>query len=419
LNQEEDKVFKEEDDLQKGRGLEKEGKGVLSNMFRDKKDPNQIAQGRKKEEKSLVKGILQTLGLGALAGGVMGLDSIVDDQSNTPTPPTGAPANVPDVSDDPDFIKEVQKLAKETGSKPSELMALYNAESGINPRSAIDSGATGIFQLMYGGDFGDRRLDAQYTREEFQNLSRAEQVKAHREYLEDTGFFSGGYSGIADVKMANIAPAKLGQGLDDPIYERGTPEYEDNKNIDVMFGNSDGIITLREYEKFVIETGRPDGFTQYDDDVKSNLPSFNTNRNNFSLMSNPGSSVQIQPGDPDTDIENLSDGESKKEEQERLRKHFKKYYNIDYNPDDPLHSSTKGYDQAISPYAPFREDRQIESLQSDRSPNISIMNLGGEVIDGGTQVQQQRGKPRSSNIPLSNTKNGAPVASMIETKYLV
>ena len=125
-------------------------------------------------------------------------------------------------------------------------------------------------------------------------------------------------------------------------------------------------------------------------------------------------------------IEGISDGESQEEflKGEKLDKHLEKYYNIKpgtYNPDDPnnLQSSTKGYDQAISPYAPFREDRQIESLQSDRSPNISIVNLGGEVIDGGTQVQQQRGKPRSSNIPLSNTKNGAPVAAMIETKYLV
>ena len=45
-------------------------------------------------------------------------------------------------------------------------------------------------------------------------------------------------------------------------------------------------------------------------------------------------------------------------------------------------------------YTPAREDRQIASLQSNRSPSVSVMNLT-QGIDGGTQVQQPRGSARS------------------------
>ena len=41
-------------------------------MIKGKKDPNQIQQDRKKQEKSLTKSILRTLGLGALLSAAMG-----------------------------------------------------------------------------------------------------------------------------------------------------------------------------------------------------------------------------------------------------------------------------------------------------------------------------------------------------------
>ena len=177
------------------------------------------------------------------------------------TPSYSGGAQVPDVSADTEFIAEVQKLSKEVGAAPSELMAMYNAESGLDPSITNKEGATGIFQLMYGGKFGDVRYGK--TQDEFRNLSRADQVRAHREYLHDAGFFSKGGSGIADVKMANIAPAYLGSGLDDPIYSAPSAEYEGNKNIDLLFGNKDGVITLREYQSFINQTGGEEGFRQY------------------------------------------------------------------------------------------------------------------------------------------------------------
>ena len=46
------------------------------------------------------------------------------------------------------------------------------------------------------------------------------------------------------------------------------------------------------------------------------------------------------------------------------------------------------------------------------------MNLGGEVIDGGTQDQRPRGKAASQSTALSNTKNQVPILAMIENGYL-
>ena len=73
------------------------------------------------------------------------------------------------------------------------------------------------------------------------------------------------------------------------------------------------------------------------------------------------------------------------------------------------------YNQSL--YTPAREDRQIASLQSNRSPSVSVVNLT-QGMDGGTQVQQSRGSARSSVTALSNTTNSAPVSLMIRNTFL-
>jgi hypothetical protein len=172
-------------------------------------------------------------------------------------------AAVADVSKDTEFLKEVHKLSAETGTTPSELMSLYQAESKLNTKARNDSGATGLFQLMFGGQFGDTRYGL--TRDEFSNLSRADQVRIHRKYLKDAGFFDKGGKGLYDVKTANIAPAFLGQGKDVPMYRRGTSAYEQNKNVDIIYGNNDGVITGADYEAFVKKTGQEESFRKYND----------------------------------------------------------------------------------------------------------------------------------------------------------
>ena len=87
------------------------------------------------------------------------------------TPSYSGGAQVSDVSADTEFIAEVQKLSKEVGITTIRIDAgPYNAESGLDPSITNKEGATGIFQLMYGGKFGDVRYGK--TQDEFRNLSR-------------------------------------------------------------------------------------------------------------------------------------------------------------------------------------------------------------------------------------------------------
>lgn len=154
-------------------------------------------------------------------------------------------APVADVSKDVEFIQEVQKLSKEVGVAPSQLLSLYQAESGIDPSKATPSGfGGGLFQLMDPSKYG-------FTDQQWRSLSRADQVRVHRKYLSNVGVKAGGKQGFENVVMANFAPAYLGQSPDAPLYTKGTKAYEGNKNIDLKHGNSDGVITAREYATFI------------------------------------------------------------------------------------------------------------------------------------------------------------------------
>jgi len=86
--------------------------------------------------------------------------------------------------------------------------------------------------------------------------------------------------------------------------------------------------------------------------------------------------------------------------------------------------SDRGKDKLYTPsdflrasYTSSEEGTDIASLQSNRSPNVSVVNLT-QGMDGGTQVQQSRGTARSSVTALSNTTNSAPVSLMIRNTFL-
>ena len=283
LQQEDRALFKEEDALQKNIG--KKGEGISKGM---KKDPNQRQQELKKESEKLSKKVLKGLGLGLISSLGIALGTASPGSAVTP----GSP--IPDVSQDTEFIKEVEKLAKETGTQPSELMALYNAESGgIKTDATNPSGATGIFQLMFDPSKPKQKRYG-YTREEFKNLSRAEQVKIHRKYLKENRFFERGGSGIADVSMANIAPAFLGQGENEPLYSAPSQAYEQNKNVDLIYGNKDGVISLKEYKDFILQRGNEEGFRQYNPKPSVLQSNLNLNPNYRPVVANAGAMQSLQ-----------------------------------------------------------------------------------------------------------------------------
>ena len=281
LQQEDRALFQEEDDLQKN--IDGKSEGVFKDM---KKDPNKRQQELKETLGRTRKKILKGLGLGLLSGFGIALGTASPGGAVTP----GSP--IPDVSQDTEFIKEVEKLAKETGTQPSELMALYNAESGgIDTGAKNKSGATGIFQLMFDPSKPKQKRYG-YTREEFKNLSRAEQVKIHRKYLKENRFFEKGGSGIADVSMANIAPAFLGQDENKALYSAPSEEYEQNKNVDLIYGNKDGAISLKEYKDFILIKGNEEGFRQYNPKPSVLQSNLNLNPNYRPVVASQGLSLQ-------------------------------------------------------------------------------------------------------------------------------
>ena len=59
--------------------------------------------------------------------------------------------------------------------------------------------------------------------------------------------------------VCRYKPAKLGQGENEPLYSAPSKEYEQNKNIDLIYGHKDGAISLKEYADFVIRKGNEPG----------------------------------------------------------------------------------------------------------------------------------------------------------------
>ena len=238
----------------------KKNRGLLSDIQSDGfKDFFSGPDGWADMAKKLWEGIKGMFGVGDSPGpgGPDSPELDIEALKNSPV--------VKDIEQDTEFIAEVQRLAKRMNMKPSELLALYNAESRLDPNAVNqkNKSATGLFQLMFGGDFGDKRYG--FTQEEFRNLSRAAQVKVHEKYLEDTKFFET-EGGLENAALANIAPAYLGEkGLDDVLYAGGSEAYTDNANVDKIYGNNDGDIQLRDYGNFIKKTGGAAAFTKFDE----------------------------------------------------------------------------------------------------------------------------------------------------------
>ena len=424
LNQEESKVFKEEDDLQKNRGLEKEGKGVLSNMLKDKKDPNQLAQQRKKEEKSLIQGILSTLGLGALAGGAMGLDEAfdLDDQGGGPVQPGSINAAEIDV-DDPlsqaliATVRELEGTADPTGystffgDKPGEpkygdlrektLQEVHDLQTLFlkDPQSEFTdlSGKVQNSAAVGAGQFID---PLGQTRQMYE--ARGEQFDPTKIKFDEE---------LQNQLILDLAARKRGIDLSKELTKA---EFDILQNEWSAFGPNNNQTTrtldqtLRVYQENLREARNP--------------------------IVTPGSVLNQQLPDPNKRADQNVDAAGRPiptgtvvggDDMQPRRQVTPPSPTLPPSPPENDLSGQGGPDLIFKPgtygpssYTPVKEDKQIASLKLDRSPNISIMNLGGEVIDGGTQDQRPRGKAASQSTALSNTKNQVPILAMIENGYL-
>jgi len=378
LGEQNRQISKQEDTLQKSQILGKGG-GQQTQQ-------TQNLQNQQQAENKTLSTLKQFLGGGLLAGLGLGLGNLggapgSDDESFVPT---SGRAPVADISKDIEFQKEVQALAKETGAKPSELMAMYNAEGGgIDPKSKNPkSGATGIFQLMFNrSDPTSKRYG--YTREEFTRLSRADQVKIHRQYLKDKNVGPGGHQGIQSIHAANIAPAYLGQPPNTVIYKSPSAEYEGNKNVDLVYGNKDGQITLQEFTNFINKRGDPKQFEKYDKPIPSSSvqPAGGGMGGRRGSGSNPSVSSQLT------------------------------------EPGSGTYASTSSQIAQDTILEPMQNGKRVPPLRVEE-PSITSITL--PTIDAGTQQVgggQGRGQPRTNSYSVASAKNSMLFARVLTASF--
>lgn len=168
---------------------------------------------------------------------------------------------VPDFSEDVEFLEKVRLMSKKLNVKPSELLSMLSKESSpsIDPKAKNKSGATGIFQLMYNPDDAQQKRYG-YTREEFLNLSRAQQMDVYDQYLQDVQKQFKKYpANTLDLGLSQLAPALMGAEEDTTIYRSGTAAYTQNQGID---SDADGRITAGELRDYMM--GNVEKYKKYD-----------------------------------------------------------------------------------------------------------------------------------------------------------
>ena len=405
LEKEEDAVFKEQDDLQKKRGGKKEGRGVLSNMIKGKKDPNQIQQDRKKQERSLTKSILKNLGLGVLAGGIMGVGSAFA--------AGGYGTSFAEKDGTATYSLDASKI--DIDSKEGKaLVATVRELEGTADKSGYDTWFGGrndmkmtemTLQEVY--DEQTRRLNAGET-PKFRDaegkvktsaavgigqfldpLTQAKKMYAARgEAFDPTKIKFD--ERLQNELILDLASRKRGIDLTKPLT---LAEFKILQKEWASFGpyhKQTGRTleeTLRVYQQNLkeVELG---GFTPAPDPVKEEA----LQKVDDTLKSFGG------PGLP---------GEEEKEVKPQSQGNFLDFMMKSIFPDRSNQSS----------YTPVREDKQIASLQSNKSPSVSVVNVT-QGTNGGTIGNRSRGAARSSSIPLSNTRNSSPVSMMIQNGYL-
>ena len=410
LEKEEDTVFKEQDDLQKKRGGKKEGTGVLSNMIKGKKDPNQIQQDRKKQVKSLTKSVLRTLGLGALAGAAMGFGTGGADAGNVVTDGAGnpsAPGN-----EVPGYFGPPTPLTPSDAF--SRARALIIEKEGFREMPYYDVNA---FRAGYGSDT--------YTTESGEVKRVVEGQKVSREDADRdidrrirTEFMPGARNAIGP-EIFDKLPIDAQAALTSITYNYGVNG--------MMPGG--GAASVAQAAKS--SNGDLESIAKAIEGLKNQDKGINAGRRQHEadLIRNSRKPItapeQMMNGGLVPELQSLSGPQSSINPDETSKEvgvsglQSKEETNTSFN-----FFSDRGKDKLYTPsnflrasYTSSEEGTDIASLQSNRSPNVSVVNLT-QGMDGGTQVQQSRGTARSSVTALSNTTNLAPVSLMTRNTFL-
>lgn len=183
--------------------------------------------------------IPMAVGIGAAVGGYAIYKNLTtkDQQSNpNPTPQSsitdfGSSTYIEgNFKEDPEFTKELNRVAKKFNIDANDLLGVMQAESRLNP-SAVNqqSGATGLIQFM-----PKTAVGLGTTTEALRKMSRAEQMQYVEKYFDQNKLPYG--ANAAQIYATIFMPAKRNSGV---LAERGTKEYAQNAGLDL---NRDGYI---------------------------------------------------------------------------------------------------------------------------------------------------------------------------------
>jgi hypothetical protein len=143
----------------------------------------------------------------------------------------------------PEEREKVRNIAANIGASPSHLMACMAFETGRsfapwcrNPGSS----ATGLIQFMESTAQGLGTSTAALA-----GMTVLQQLDYVWEYFKP---YRGRLGALADVYMAILYPAAVGQADDYPVFKDGSAAYAANKALDI---NHDGVVTKAECAAFV------------------------------------------------------------------------------------------------------------------------------------------------------------------------
>lgn len=156
------------------------------------------------------------------------------------------------ITNRPEFIQKVKDIAFVLQTDPNWLMAVMNAESGLNPRAQntkypLHNGpATGLIQFT-----PDTAQGLGTSIDQLVNMSNVKQLDYVKDYFEP---YAGRLRSYFDVYTAVFFPAAIGKP-DEWVFEtkniaRSTVARQ-NPGIDA---NKDGKITVAEFKGYLYRT---------------------------------------------------------------------------------------------------------------------------------------------------------------------
>ena len=197
-------------------------------------------------------------GLGSIFGGILGDGTDANDGGGVYDGPSSySPASY---RDDPDFEKEVNRIAQKFDIDASDLLGKIASESGFNP--AADNGThVGLIQFSK-----DSARAVGTTQAALKRMTRAQQMKYVEKYFDYWNLPKGSSAGHLYTvtylpafasKPANYVLAKRG-GFTDSWGHHPASWYSHNAGLDM---NNDGKITIAELGERIQKKKREFGIT--------------------------------------------------------------------------------------------------------------------------------------------------------------